>query len=158
MNTPARFQELTKEQQVDFFIKCQELLVKYHPNSQFLFTKENLEERRHWVEGFLKKYKGYVYADDNICVLFNKVRVDDARNPQKTLKDYFYSEPAENFNAVSIDFVVFRKLGDCMEFCKSQYSPQIEWIVFVKNNELKLYKTKDLLVHLNAPAHVLSLF
>lgn len=151
MNEPALFQSLSHKDKVDFFVGCQELLARHHPKSPFLFTKENMEERRFWVESFLNKYKGYAYADGNICVLFNKVRVDDARNPNKVLKDHFYAAPRADFNAVSIDFVVFRKLGDCFDFCKSQYSPQIEWIVFVKNNELKLYKTKDLLMHLNAP-------
>jgi hypothetical protein len=154
MNAPVLFQSLSHKEKVEFFVHCQELLVKFHPKSHFVFTKENLAERTHWVESFLSKYKGYTYSDENICVLFNKVRVDDARNPNKVLKDHVYREPASDFNAVSIDFVVFRKLGDCLAFCKDQYSPQIEWIVFVKNNEIKLYKTKDLLVHLNAPLSV----
>jgi hypothetical protein len=151
MNEPILFQSLSFNDKVEFFVKCQELLVAHHPESEFIFTKENLESRRHWVDDFLTKYKGYAYADENICVLFNKVRVDDPKNPTKVLKDAMYQPPREDHNAVSIDFVVFKKLGDCMNFCKSNYSPHIEWIIFVKKNEIKLYKTKDLLVHLNAP-------
>lgn len=151
MKTLVPFQSLTRDEKIDFFVKCQKLLVENHPKSEFIFTQENSRERKYWANQLLLKYKGYVYADDKICILFNHVRVDDPKNPKDTLKKMIYQPPAENFNAVAIDFVVFRKLGDCIEFCKSQYVPQIEWIVFVKNNEIKLYKTKDLLMHLNAP-------
>lgn len=151
MNAPVLFHSLSHNEKVEFFIKCQELLLAEHPTSEFIFTKDNVEARKYWVNQFLEKYKGYVYYDDKICVLFNRVRVDDPKDPKGILKKIVYQPPHENFNAVSLDFVVFRKLGDCMEFCKSQYIPQIEWIVYVKKNELKLYKTKDLLIHLNAP-------
>jgi hypothetical protein len=155
---PILFQPLSRESKVEFFANCQRLLINFHPDSEFLFTTDNYAERKLFVLDFLHKYKGYCYSDDNICVLFNKVKVEDPRNPIKVIKDHIYKEPAEDFNAYSIDFVVFRKLSDCMNFCQAQYSPRIEYVLFVKNNEVKLYETSKLLAHLNGPLGRLAMF
>lgn len=141
----AQFQTLSTQSKLEFFAKCQELLIKYHPESEFILTKENFEERKEFALDFVKKYKGFAYWDDTICILFNKVRVEDPRNPVKILKDHLYQEPREDYNAVTVDFVVFRQLTDCIGFCRAQYNPQIEYVVFVRHNEVKLYPTAKLL-------------
>jgi hypothetical protein len=155
---PTLFQSLSLASRLEFFANCQRLLIEFHPTSEFLFTKENYAERKVFVLDFLHKYKGYCYYDDNICVLFNKVKVEDPRNPVKVVKDHIYKEPVEDFNAYSIDFVVFRKLSDCLNFCQAQYSPRIQYVCFVKNNEVKLYETSKLLAHLNGPFGQLARF
>lgn len=151
MTTPSLFQSLSKEEKIEFFVKCQSLLVAHHPDSEFILTKENWRDRIGFARNFIERYKGYCYADDNICVLFNKVKIIDPKDPIKALKDHIYQEPAIDFNAYSIDFVVFKKLADCLGFCLAQYSPQIVYVLFVKNNEVKLYEAARLLDKLNAP-------
>ena len=147
----TRFQALLMSDKIEFFAKCQELLVKHHPTSEFVLTRENFEERKDYALDFIKRYKGFAYADDNVCVLFNKVRVEDPKNPVKVIKDHLYQEPREiDYNAVSVDFVVFRQLEDCIGFCRAQYRPQMEYVVFVRHNEVKLYPTKRLLEGLSA--------
>lgn len=145
-----RFQKLTQEEKVEFFIRCQELLIKHHPHSEFLFTEENYENRKQYALDFIKKYKGFVYWDDDVCILFNKVRVNDVKNPIKVIRDHLYQEPRElDYNAISVDFVVFRQLQDCIGFCRAQYNPQILYVLFVRHNEVKLHETKKLLSFLN---------
>lgn len=152
MNQPKAFQALITEEKINFFVKCQELLINHHPNSQFLLKKENLEEKKHFILEFIKKYKGFTYYDDNVCILFNKIFIKDERDPIGALKDHLYQEPQENYNTYSVDFVVFRYLTDCIEFCRSQYTEQIKYLLFVKNNEVKLYRTEKLLTRLtNVP-------
>jgi hypothetical protein len=139
------------EEKIEFFVRCQDLLIRHHPESEFIITKENWNEKKDFAIDFVNRYKGWVYSDATICALFNKVRVEDEKNPTKTLKRYYFQESAPDFNAYCIDFVVFRKLIDCIAFCKSQYSPEIKYVLFVKNNEVKLYHTDKLLTHLSAP-------
>jgi hypothetical protein len=144
------FHSLTNEQKIDFFVKCQTLLIAHHPTSEFLFTETNLKERKEFVYQFFHKYKGFFYQDENVCVLYNKIKVEDEGNPIKALKDHMYRPPVADYNAISIDFVVFRKLEDCFVFCKTHYEAQIAYILFVKNNNIKLYKTAHLLKSLSS--------
>lgn len=143
------FQSLSKEEKIDFFAKCQNLLVNYHPTSEFIFRENNIKDRIDFAKNFYFKYKGFTYSNNEICILFNKIKVVDPLNPIKVIKDHLYKEPSEDYNAYSIDFVVFRKLIDCFGFCKSQYEPRIEYIIFVRNNDVKLYKTNKLLEKLS---------
>lgn len=136
------FQELTNVEKVEFFLKCQQLLRDFHPKSDFIFRENNVAERMRHVAALSAKYKGFCYSNENICVLFNKIYVADERDPVTSLRENMYREPAKEYNAVSIDFVVFRNLNDCMEFSKAQYEPRIAYTVFVKNNQPKIYKTE----------------
>lgn len=139
------FQSLSAEKKVDFFVKCQELLIQYHPDSPFICRADNLEVRKKFVADFLKNYKGFCYQNDNICILYNHVKVEDPKDPIGAVKAHLYKPPQVEYNGVSVDFVVFRKLEDCLGFCKAQYKPNIQYILFVKNNEVKLYETESLL-------------
>lgn len=139
------FQELGREGKIDFFVHCQNLLIKYHPKSPFTFRYDNMKERLKFTNEFCARYKGYCFQDDNICILYNRVLVQNPRDPIKVIKDHIYQPPQEKYNALSVDFVVFRELRDCIEFCKTHYSPRLEYILFVKNNEVKLYNSKKLL-------------
>jgi hypothetical protein len=152
------FENLTISEQIDFFAQCQRLLIEHHPHSEFLLTKENFTQRKEYALTFIKKYKGYAHADNAICVLYNKIYVADPRNPIKVIKDHLYAGPRTlDYNAISIDFVVFKQLADCMGFCKTHYNPQIKYVVFVRHNEVKLYTTEKLLNALNASPFGLSI-
>jgi hypothetical protein len=138
------FQGLRRDQKVDFFIKAQELLIKYHPDSEFLFRQNNAQERLKIAKDLMAKYKGMCYADSNVIVLYNKVMVNEL-DPITILRDHMFHEPSNPYNAVTIDFVVFRELTDCMMWVKNQYDPQIKFVVFVKNNQPQMYRTEKLI-------------
>ncbi len=148
---PILYTSLSTPEKVDFFINCQKLLINNHSQSEFLLTKENLEEKKYYALKFINNYKGYSYSSENICLLFNKVFLKDPRNPQRELRDNIFKTPDENYNCVLIDFVVFRKLIDCLSFIKQEYEPRMEFVLFVKNNEVKLYRTDKLVEKLNSP-------
>jgi len=145
------FTLLTSPEKIDFFVNCQKLLLNNHPTSEFLLTKDNLEEKKYYALEFIKKYKGYCYNDENVCILYNKFKIIEPTNPKKELKDHIFKEPENDFNCVLIDFVVFRKMIDCLQFIKKEDESKIEYVLFVKNNEVKLYNKNKLLEKLNSP-------
>ncbi len=147
MNKPQLFNELNVEQKVDFFIKCQKLLIKHHANSTFVIRANNLEKSVNTFASHIQDYKGYFFCNDNICVLFNYIRVDDSGPLDKfqTLRENAYQKPAENYNGISIDFVVFKELQNSLEFIRSQNSSQIKYVLFVKSGHVKLHLKDDLL-------------
>jgi hypothetical protein len=136
---------MSAEEKVDFFLQCQRLLVEFHPTSPFVCRQNNLKSRLSQMHSFVHNYKGYCHMDDNLCVLFNYVVVADKRDPVQIIKNNMYKEPDPNYNAVVIDFVVFRDLKDCQLFVQSYYDPRIQYVLFVKNNKVKLYNVVNFL-------------
>jgi hypothetical protein len=138
--------KMSLEERVAFFVQCQQILITYHPDSVYLTDRKNLKERLSFARDFIQKYKGYCYADEKICVLFNKIRVDNPTDPVGALKLHLYQEPRTlDFNTYAIDFAVFRQLEDCLDFCKVHNSPQVKYVLFVHHNEVKLYDKAKLL-------------
>ena len=71
------FNSLSIDKQIEFFVNCQKLLIKYHPNSSFVIRANNLQKS---IDSFINQvnhYKGYFYMDENICVLFNYIFIDE---------------------------------------------------------------------------------
>ena len=149
MDAPKLFSEVSNEEKIDFFVNCQKLLIAHHPNSDFIFRKNSGSDKISMAIDFCHKYKGYMYQNENICILFNKIVVTDPKeNPAIILKNHMYKEPDPNYNGWSIDFVVFRDVKDCLQFCKTFYHPRISHIIFVKNNQPKIYPTTKFLSRL----------
>lgn len=146
------FQELAIEDKIDFFLHCQKLLVEHHPTSPFIFHTGNVETRLKHIQGFVSNYQGFYYQDENVCALYNKIIISDPLSPEHALRQHMYKPPAENYNAITIDFVVFRDLKDCLTFVKGHYEAKVQYILFVKNNKVKIYPTIDFLQQiLNLP-------
>lgn len=141
------FQSLSVEEKAQFFAHGQSLLIQFHPNSDFIFRQSNVKDRLNEAKSLAHKYQGLCYADDNICVLFNKIVVSDPKDAVATLQANMFRPPHENYNGVSIDFVVFREIKDCMGFCQKQYDPKIQYVVYSKAGKPKIYKTEELMSH-----------
>ena len=145
-NTSVRlFQTLSKEEKIAFFLHGQNLLLKYHPNSSFIIYQRSLQERLAHIKTIAAQYNGLVYRDDNICVLFNKIYVVDPKDPVQALKDSKFKAPVDHYNAVSIDFVVFRELNDCLNWTQNNYEPRIRHVLYVKNSKPQIYQTEELM-------------
>ena len=142
------FSEMKAEEKIDFFVYCQKLLVEFHPDSPFICRRNNTKSRIQQMKGFIENYKGLCYQDDNIGVLYNRIVITDPSDPILALKTNMYKASHPDYNAVSIDFVVFRDLKDCMAFVKTNYDPRIQHVLFVKNNKVKIYPIVNFLTQM----------
>jgi hypothetical protein len=142
------FSEMTKEEKIAFFLSCQKLLVDHHPNSPFIFNYKNYKDKLLYAKDLISSYKGLCYQGEHVIALFNRIIVRDPLDPIRAIKENMFQPPNPRYNAVGIDFVVFRRLEDCSEFCRSVYVPQMEYVIYVKNNHPKIYKTPELLTQL----------
>lgn len=139
------FQNMTVEEKAQFFVHVQRLLVAHHPNSEYVFREDNIKERMAQAKSLVKKYQGLCYSDDNICVLYNKIFVTDPNDPVQALKDNMFQPTREDYNAVSIDFVVFRDMKDCLNFARGEYDPKIKYVVYSKGGKPRIYETAKLM-------------
>ena len=145
------FQSLSKTEQIDFFVKCQDLLIRHHNSSEFLFTQENYSERKDFALNFIERYKGYMYSNGNICLLFNKIYIKDEKTPIKALRENMYQAPNPNYNSIIVDFACFSSLDKVIEFFKTQMEERLIYILYVKKNGIKIYKAAQLLKAIEPP-------
>lgn len=143
-----KFQDMSVRDKIDFFVKCQDLMVKHHPNSDFVIRQNNIESRIKHAKNLIEKYQGLCYMDDSVCILFNKINVDSPDHPIPALRANMMKPPVEHYNAVSIDFVVFKNIKDCASFCQQNYDPRIEYVLYIKGGKPKIYKTRDFISHI----------
>jgi hypothetical protein len=80
-----------------------------------------------------------------VCALYNHIVVTDPKEPERTLRAHLYQQPAADYNAVTIDFVVFKELKDCQRLIQAAYDPRIQYVLFVRHNQVKLYPIVDFL-------------
>jgi hypothetical protein len=142
------FSSIKINKKIDFFVHCQDLLLEYHPNDSFVIKKLDVKDKIYFIKETINKYKGYYYEEDKVCILYNHIFLNDNKNPFSALKENIYKNPSLNYNTVSIDFMVLRELKDCKKFCHEQYSPQVANILFVKNNNPKIYSTLEFIQRL----------
>jgi hypothetical protein len=141
----APFQSLTRDSQVDFFVRCQSLLLKHHVNSPFVCRVNNMAARLNHMQHFVNNYHGFCYADDHVCVLFNHMLITDPHAPEQSFRQALYKPPAVPYNTITVDWVVFDQLVNCGELIKRQYNTNVQYVLFVRHNKIKLYKALDFL-------------
>jgi len=139
------FVELTPVEKVEFFVHCQRLLTAHHPRSSFVVRKSNFKERLEHMRTLLANYKGKVYQDEQVCVLYNYLVLPDAREPETAVRYQMFKAPADPYNAIIIDFVVFREMRDCLTFVKDIVEPKLQHVLFARHNRIKVYSVVDLL-------------
>lgn len=146
------FQKLNKQDKIDFFLKCQDLLIKNHPDSPFVFNRANFKGRLQYAGDIFHKYNGMCYTDENVAILFNYLLISDPKDPISALKQHQFKSPDPQYNAISIDFVVFKELKDCLKFCRLNYNFNVEYVVWVKDGKPKIHRTLDFMTRiLNIP-------
>jgi len=66
------YQSLSQDEKINIFKRCQELLIRDHPDSEFIIRKSFLTIRNKSLETLIKLYKefnGNVYFDQD-CLIF----------------------------------------------------------------------------------------
>ncbi len=150
------FQSLSKEEKIDFFVRCQDLLIKHHNQSEFLFTQENYSERKDFALNFIERYNGYIFSNENICLLYNKIKIKDEKTPVKAIRENMYQAPDPNYNAIIVDFATFDILEHVIEFFKTQMEERLKFILYVKKNHPKIYRAAQLLKAIEPPFKIIS--
>ena len=94
MNKVQRLDELSKEEKIAFFQRCQDLLIKNQPDSEFVL-KTNTHNKNYFLDLFLK-YKGLAYSSERLAVLFNKRKYTSLEEAQESYWKDLFDPPHEN--------------------------------------------------------------
>lgn len=130
---------MSAREKVDFFVHCQKLLIDHHPNSEFICRRSNMQDRLKQIKAWVEKYRGMCYYDDNVGILYNKLVIGDVSDPVSAVKYHMYQPPAENYNAVIIDFAAFNDIKNCFPFVRENYDNRIQHVLFARHGKIKIY-------------------
>lgn len=145
MNIKKLFNNLSTEEKVDFFINCQDLLIKYHADSDFVIRENNLEQAVEIFSEQINKYKGFSYSDNYVFILFNYIFIENKELVNEELIKNIYKNPINNYNAISLDFVACRSWSDTFKFIEEVNEDRIKYLLLVKNGIPKIYEKNELI-------------
>jgi len=140
------YQSLSKDEKIKIFKKCQELLLKYYPKSEFVVRRSFLSGKRHkTLETLVKLYRdfnGNVIIRDDTLIFFKILNIKDG------LKDIYakYDKPSDDVgNTILVTFAVFlSKMTDIKALIQEELEGQIEKIAFSRNGKFRIYSLDKL--------------
>jgi len=134
-----QFSELDRQQRIDFFQKCQDLLIKAHPTSEYIMRRGVRATGTYFIDVFLR-YKGLVYETDKIIIMFNKLRCSGREEIIEKYRENLFSPPHPEPNTYSIDFVTAKLSKEMLEELKPYFSdPGMEYISFLRGQNLTVF-------------------
>lgn len=140
------YQSLSKDKKINIFQKCQEFLIKNHPNSEFIIRKNLLsQQNKKTLETLLKLYKnfnGNVYLNQD-CLVFYKIF--DIKNGIDEIYKKYDMPSDENGNLIFVVFAVFDKnKTNISEIIEKELENKIEKISFSREGKFKIYSLAKL--------------
>lgn len=142
------FQSLTFPQKIKFFVSCQELLIKFHPFSEFLITEKNIELFKDRILSFIKGYKGYVFQNENVKILYNLILIKKDQRPILALREKMFRPPDDIYNSIIIDWAIFSNLKFCISVIEQLNNSNIKNILWIKNNKFQFFEKEKLFKYL----------
>jgi len=136
------FTDLSKEERLTLFQKCQDLLVKHQPDSEWVLRRGGRYNKTFFIDVFIR-YKGLVYESDDIVVLFNKqwyVSRDDIIERQR---DDLWRPPHKTPNTYSIDFIASSLTKEILQELEPYFNdPGMKYVCFLRGAKLSVFNVE----------------
>ena len=134
MPTLRKFPDMSKDDRLDFFQRCQNLLVKTQPNSPWIMKYRQEHDKTFFLDVFLK-YQGFVYESNNIILLYNTFSYNSKEEAQESYALNLFAPPDENPNTYTIDFIASEIDADKVSELKPYFEDSnIKYITFLRGN------------------------
>jgi len=147
MGQVKNFLDLTKEEKVAFFQKCQDLLVKNFPNSEYIL-RGDLHKKDFYLDLFLK-YKGFVYESEKVALLFNKIEHFPQELVIEPYQKRVFDPPALKPNCYAIDFLTTKGSLEIVKELLPHFNEGFEYISFLRGGRISVFNFKRFLVAIN---------
>jgi len=134
------FNDLDREERLDFFQRCQDMLVKHNPNSPYIMRYGSPVTKSYFFDVFLR-YQGILYETDKIIVMFNKHRCSGREEIIEKYRENLFLPPHPEPNTYSIDFVSSSQLNkEILTELKPFFSDDgMEYISFLRGQNLTVF-------------------
>ncbi len=139
MSSACLFNEMPVQDRVDFFQKCQEMMVKSYGGNHFLLHSKNKNEILSFYKKLVLNYKGYCYSSDKICILFNVI--NSSPSNEEITNSSWRGPPIKDGDIYFVDYVVgsinagtYQELKGVMNF------PGVDKIGFLRGGRLSIFE------------------
>ena len=133
---------LTKEEKVEFFQQCQDLLIKNQPDSEFILS-ENSKNKDYFLDIFTK-YKGFAYFSEKIAILFNKHRINSLPEAQEAYEEKVFNPPAPDANTYTIDFITAKMSKEIIKELTPIFCEDLKYICWLRGGKVSFFSFKKL--------------
>lgn len=134
--------EMSRDEKLDFFQRCQDLLVKNQPDSPYILKSRRNVNKKYFMD-ILLRYKGMAYQSERMAMLFNKHNYPTKEEIYDKYKESLYLSPHPNPNSYSIDFVASVMSKELLEEIRPFFPIEgIEHVFFLRGHKLSVFNAK----------------
>jgi hypothetical protein len=142
MNKIQRLDELSKEEKIAFFQKCQDLLMKNQPGSEFVLRTASAHNKNYFLDLFLK-YKGLAYSSERLAVLFNKRKYTSLAEAQESYWKDLFDPPHKNPRCYTVDFITTKLNKSLLAEIDPIADEDLDYVCFLRASKVSFFKKKD---------------
>ena len=128
-----RYSDLSRDERINLFQRCQNLLIKNQPDSPWILREGQQHNRTFFLDAVLR-YRGFVYESENIIIMFNKHFYENKEEAREGYGQNLYAAPAEDANTYSIDFIASEISADKVEELKPYFKDDMKYITFLRGH------------------------
>ena len=135
MATLTRFIEMSRDERLAFFQKCQDLMIKVQPDSPWILRENqahNTRGKAFFLDACLR-YQGFVYEADGIIIMFNKHFYENKEEPIEKYADYLYDGPHPTPNTYAIDFIAAEIDADKLRELQPYFKDDMKYITYLRS-------------------------
>lgn len=152
MHQFKQLSSLNDDEKLAFFQRCQDLLTKNQPESEFILTQKT-SIKNYFLDLFLR-YQGFAYCSENVALLINKKRYDSKEQAMGSYTENLFTPPDEDANCYTIDFVSAVMTPNLIEEVRPFFDKELKYISWLRNGKVSFYEFahyKDLILKSFSP-------
>ena len=142
MGSLIQFQDMTHSDKLDFFQRCQDLLIRTEPNSPYIIREGSERGKSFIIDAFLK-YKGYVYEAEEVIIMFNKHFYEERGQAVEEYGQKLFNLPENPANTYSIDFIAARLNEHRLKEMEPYFNEDMKYIVFLRSQRPTIFEAEN---------------
>lgn len=134
------FTDMNQEEKMQFFQRCQDLLIKTNPNSPYILKKDGPSRNKNYFIDIFLKYQGFVYETDAIILLFNKLHFENTNDIYDRYRNRLFDTPDENPNTYTVDFIASKLDPEILSGMEPYFKDAgMKWVCFLRGQKLSIF-------------------
>jgi len=135
----VNFNSLSLEEKIQLLQKNQNLLLKYHPDSEFVireYQDKNGRIYKHYID-LIKKYQGKVVYGENFMLFFHIMKINNQDDTSEYARKRAEGEFSDDGNCLFAEYMVgkysAKDLASLEEYFKDK---KVEFISYVRHERI----------------------
>jgi len=142
MGSLIQFQDMTHSNKLDFFQRCQELLLRTEPSSPYVIREGSERGKSFIIDAFLK-YKGYIYEAEEVIIMFNKHFYEEKEQAVNEYGEKLFAAPENPANTYSIDFIAASLNEQRLKEMEPYFNEGMRYVVFLRGQRPAIFEAEN---------------